>query len=106
MDFKSMAVAASMALAACSPVQDASEDEALRKLNPDPKRTYLITMRIEGAPGPFAVVEGVAHYEVENRECGRYLKIAGTFPDMTSSETFEMVRLSRARPDSPCTTRR
>ncbi|KAF1718811.1 hypothetical protein CSC75_18085 [Pseudoxanthomonas wuyuanensis] len=100
MDFKSMAVAASMALAACAPVQDSpgsgeqSEEEPLRKINPNPKRAYVITMKIEGAPGPFAVVEGVAHYEVENRECGRYLKFAGTFPRMTSSETFEMTRIS------------
>ena len=100
MDFKSMAAAASMALAACAPVQDSSasveegKHKPLRRLNPNPKRAYLITMRIEGAPGPFAVLEGVAHYEVENLECGRYLKFAGTFPGMGSSETFEMSRIS------------
>lgn len=100
MGFKSMTVAASLALAACVPAQegslpvDRSEDAPLRKLNPQPERAYLIRMKMEGAPGPFAVVEGVAHYEVENRECGRYLKVAGTFPRMTSSETFEMTRVS------------
>lgn len=100
MDFKSMAVAASVALAACAPVHDSSasveegKHKPLRKLNPNPKRAYLITMRVEGAPGPFAVLEGVAHYEVENIECGRYLKFAGTFPGMGSSETFDMSRIS------------
>ena len=90
MDFKSMAVMASMALAACTPVQDAStsaegrEGEPLRKLNPNPERAYVITMKIEGAPGPFAVVRGSAQYDVENApECGRYLKFAGVHPGMT-----------------------
>ncbi|SOD56778.1 hypothetical protein SAMN06296416_1114 [Pseudoxanthomonas wuyuanensis] len=100
MDLRAMAVAASVALAACAPVQDSpgsdekADEKPLRKLNPNPQRAYTVTMKIEGAPGPFAVVEGVAHYEVENRECGRYLKFAGTFPRMTSSETFEMTRIS------------
>ncbi len=100
MGFKSMAMAASMALAACVPTQEGSppvetdEDAPLRKLNPQPKRAYLITMKIEGAPGPFAVVRGVAQYDVENAECGRYLKIAGVFPSMTSMEAFPLTRIS------------
>lgn len=101
MDFKSMAVAASMALAACAPVQDSSssveegEDRPLRKLNPAPKRAYTITMTIENAPGPFAVVRGSAQYDVENApECGRYLKFAGVHPGMTSMETFSLTQVS------------
>lgn len=101
MDFKCMAVAASMALAACAPVQDSSasveegEDKPLRKLNPNPERAYVITMKIEGAPGPFAMIEGVAQYDVENApECGRYLKFAGVHPGMTSMESFPLTRVS------------
>lgn len=101
MDFKSMVVAASMALAACAPVQDSStsveegEDRPLRKLNPAPKRAYTITMTIENAPGPFAVVRGSAQYDVENApECGRYLKFAGVHPGMTSMETFPLTQVS------------
>ncbi|WP_299342411.1 hypothetical protein [uncultured Pseudoxanthomonas sp.] len=101
MDLKCMAVAASMALAACAPAQDTStsaeggEDKPLRKLNPNPKQAYVITMKVEGAPGPFAVVRGVAQYDVENApECGRYLKFAGVYPDMTSMESFPLTRVS------------
>lgn len=71
------------------------EDKPLRKLNPNPKRAYVITMKVEGAPGPFAVVRGVAQYDVENApECGRYLKFAGVYPDMTSMESFPLTRVS------------
>ena len=101
MDFKSMAVAASIALAACAPAQDASTSaegrggEPLRKLNPNPERAYVITMKIEGAPGPFAVVRGSAQYDVENApECGRYLKFAGVHPGMTSMENFPLTQIS------------
>lgn len=101
MDLKCMAVAASMALAACAPAQDTStsaeggEDKPLRKLNPNPERAYVITMKIEGAPGPFAVVRGSAQYDVENApECGRYLKFAGVHPGMTSMENFPLTQIS------------
>lgn len=101
MDLRAMAVAASVALAACAPVQDSpgsdekADEKPLRKLNPNPQRAYTVTMKIEGAPGPFAVVDGVAQYDVENApECGRYLKFAGVHPDMTSMETFPLTKLS------------
>lgn len=101
MDFKPMAIAAGMALAACAPVQDSStsvekgEDKPFHKLNPNPRRAYVITMKIEGAPGPFAVVRGSAQYDVENApECGRYLSFAGVHPGMTSMEHFPLARVS------------
>lgn len=102
MDFKSMAVAASMALAACAPAQDStsverSEDKSLRKLNPGPKRAYSITMTIENAPGPFAVVRGSAQYDVENHvECGRYVEFPGVYLSMTSLEDFPLTKVSDA----------
>ncbi|MGH6752360.1 MAG: hypothetical protein ACREO0_16040 [Pseudoxanthomonas sp.] len=108
MKLSQMAVAASIALAACSPVDESSRaeqskgvseardaDKPLRKFNPNPKRAYTITMTIQDAPGPFAAIEGVAQYDVENApECGRYLESAGLFPDMTSMETFPLTKVS------------
>lgn len=37
--------------------------------NPAPKEAYTITMTLNGAPGPFAVMKGLAQYDVVNREC-------------------------------------
>lgn len=103
MDFKSMAAAASMALAACAPVQDFStsveegKDKPLRKLNRNPKRAYTISMTIENAPGPFAVVRGSAQYDVENHvECGRYVEFSGVHLSMTSLEDFPLTKVSDA----------
>lgn len=70
-------------------------EEPLRKLNPQPKRAYTITMTLADAPGPFASVEGVAHYSVTNSaECGRKIPIAGAFPSISTSELFTLTRVS------------
>ncbi|ALN63395.1 hypothetical protein GLA29479_2529 [Lysobacter antibioticus] len=37
--------------------------EAKYKRNPAPKQPYQIVLKIEGAPGPFAKIEGFASYE-------------------------------------------
>lgn len=37
--------------------------------NPAPKQAYRIRMRIDGAPGPFAEMRGLAQYDVANQEC-------------------------------------
>lgn len=82
MDFKPMAVAAGMALAACTPMENPSHDEQsphaavsrkddspmqARKfrLNPNPKQRYDITMSIKDAPGPFEYVRFAASYEAK-----------------------------------------
>jgi hypothetical protein len=41
------------------------------KERPDPQRAYRIVMTIGNAPGPFAMIEGSAQYDVVNHnECG------------------------------------
>ncbi len=41
------------------------------KERPDPQRAYRIVMTIDNAPGPFAMIEGSAQYDViNNNECG------------------------------------
>ena len=41
------------------------------KERPDPQRAYRIVMTIDNAPGPFAMIEGSAQYDVINHnECG------------------------------------
>lgn len=70
-------------------------EEPLRKLNPQPKRAYTITMTLADAPGPFASIEGTAQYTVANSaECGRKIPIAGVFPRITSNEPFTLTRIS------------
>jgi hypothetical protein len=105
MDFKSIIIAASMALAACAPVQDSpgsdekAEEKPLHKLNPNPKRGYLITMKIEGAPGPFAVVRGVAQYNIVNSDqCGERLEFSGVVRARGPIiENYQLVQVSDDR---------
>lgn len=71
------------------------EGGPLRKINPAPKRGYVITMTLKDAPGPFASIEGVAQYDVENSaECGKKLPVAGAFPRISTSEPFKLIRVS------------
>lgn len=82
MDMKSIAVAASLALAACAPTQGPShegrsphaaeprkDDSPMQaskfRLNPNPRQRYDITMSIRDAPGPFEYVRFGASYEAE-----------------------------------------
>jgi len=71
------------------------EGEPVRKLNPAPKRAYVITMTLKDAPGPFSSVEGIAQYTVENSaECGKRIPMAGAFPRISTSEPFNLTRVS------------
>ncbi|HEL3159575.1 TPA: hypothetical protein UMF67_003334 [Stenotrophomonas maltophilia] len=85
-----------LALAACSPYADAERDVAaggrgLAKLNPAPKQAYELVLTLKDAPGPFAVVEGVAQYDVSNyADCGRILPATGTAGRITSQEPVEL----------------
>lgn len=54
--------------AAHSPASAATDPMAEFR-NPKPKQAYRITMTITGAPGPFAWMRPIAHYDVTNREC-------------------------------------
>jgi hypothetical protein len=58
------------------------EDEAPTveiKEHPQPKLAYQLTMVIENAPGPFAMIEGSAQYDVSNyKTCGERNPVSGT----------------------------
>lgn len=87
-----LAVLALVLLAACSPYADAERDVAaggrgLAKLNPAPKQAYELVLTLKDAPGPFAVVEGVAQYDASNyADCGRIVPATGTAGRITSQE--------------------
>nr|WP_298126701.1 hypothetical protein [uncultured Pseudoxanthomonas sp.] len=102
---RSLLPAALLSVSACSQGQDMNtttdtpieEGEPLRKLNPAPKRGYVITMTLKDAPGPFASIEGVAQYTVENSsECGKKIPIAGVFPRISTNEPFVLTRVSES----------
>lgn len=72
-------LAFTLALAACSPtgidMTNATHASAARegagefKRNPQPKRPYRLTVRIDNAPGPFAQLVALAQFDVVNKEC-------------------------------------
>lgn len=93
-----LALIALLPLAACSPYADAERDVAtggrgLARLHPAPKQAYELVLTVKDAPGPFAVVEGVAQYDVSNYEdCGRVIWSTGTASRITSQEPVELRR--------------
>lgn len=95
-----LALLALVPLAACSPYADAERDVAaggrgLAKLNPAPKQAYELVLTLKDAPGPFAIVEGVAQYDVSNYEdCGRIIWSTGTASRITSQEPVELRKVS------------
>lgn len=95
-----LALLALVPLAACSPYADAERDVAaggrgLAKLNPAPKQAYELVLTLKDAPGPFAIVEGVAQYDVSNYEdCGRILPATGTAGRITSQEPVTLHKVS------------
>ncbi|PZS81729.1 hypothetical protein A7X84_12310 [Stenotrophomonas maltophilia] len=95
-----LALLALVPLAACSPYADAERDVAaggrgLAKLNPAPKQAYELVLTLKDAPGPFAVAEGVAQYDVSNYEdCGRVLPATGTAGRITSQEPVTLHKVS------------
>lgn len=48
-----------------------TQDSPRYRKNPQPKQAYRITMTIENAPGPFASMRALAHYDVVNTQCLR-----------------------------------
>lgn len=48
----------------------ATADDGINQYrNPQPRQALRITMTISDAPGPFAWIRPIAHYDVTNREC-------------------------------------
>jgi hypothetical protein len=67
----------------------ANGGRGLAKLNPAPRKAYELTLRLKDAPGPFAVVSGVAQYDVVNEDqCGHVEPATGTASRITSQEGF------------------
>ncbi|MDH0019130.1 MULTISPECIES: hypothetical protein [unclassified Stenotrophomonas] len=91
-----LALLALIPLAACSPYADAERDVAaggrgLAKLNPSPQQGYELVLTLKDAPGPFAVVEGVAQYDARNyAACGRIVPATGTAGRITSQEPIAL----------------
>lgn len=85
-----------LALTACSPYADAERDVAaggrgLAKLNPSPQQGYELVLTLKDAPGPFAVVEGVAQYDARNyAACGQIVPATGTAGRITSQEPIAL----------------
>ena len=83
-------LAAALLLPGCqnpgTPSMSTSNYDTMIKEVPNPKQAYRIEMRIENAPGPFALVEGAAQYDVQNyEECGEINRVAGTISRITVS---------------------
>ncbi len=75
-----------------------TEPDITIKQRPDPQKTYRIEMTIENAPGPFAVVEGVAHYSVSNHfECGHIDPVPGVASRITTSPPIVWTPLGDGR---------
>lgn len=91
-----LALLALIPLAACSPYADAERDVAaggrgLAKLNPSPQQGYELVLTLKDAPGPFAVVEGVAQYDARNyAACGRIVPATDTAGRITSQEPIAL----------------
>lgn len=76
-------------------LQPVVQERGLAKLNPQPKRGYEVVLTIEDAPGPFALVEGRAQYDVTNEnECGHINATSGTAERITSIEPFTLTKVS------------
>ncbi|HIE0125478.1 hypothetical protein [Stenotrophomonas maltophilia] len=94
-----LALLALLPLAACSPYADAERDvdaggRGLAKLNPAPKQAYELVLTLKDAPGPFAIVEGVAQYDASNyADCGRILPATGTAGRITSQEPVTLRKI-------------
>ncbi len=67
----------------------------LAKLNPSPRKAYELVLRLKDAPGDFAVVEGVAQYDVSNEDqCGHIEPATGTAARITSQEPVELRKVA------------
>ncbi|MFV7456347.1 hypothetical protein ACNPMX_16320 [Stenotrophomonas maltophilia] len=94
-------------LTACNPETAMNQERAaaeadvaqggrgLAKLNPSPRKAYELVLRLKDAPGEFAVVEGVAQYDVTNEDqCGHIEPATGTAARITSQEPVELRKVA------------
>ncbi len=68
-----LAAACTLSLSACQNPDIPQTNKPIIAINerPDPQQAYRIVMTIDNAPGPFAMIEGSAQYDVVNHnECG------------------------------------
>lgn len=73
----------------------ANGGRGLAKLNPSPRKAVEVTLKIHNAPGPFAVVEGGAQYDVTNEDqCGHIEPATGTGSRITSQENVVLRKVS------------
>ncbi|WP_312708210.1 hypothetical protein [Stenotrophomonas sp.] len=67
----------------------------LAKLNPTPRKAYELVLRLANPPGDFAVVEGVAQYDVTNEDqCGYIEPETGTPARITSQEPVTLRKVA------------
>lgn len=67
----------------------------LAKLNPAPRQAYEFVLKIDDAPGPFAMVKGSAQYDVINeQECGRIVPATARAGRITSKEEVKLQKVS------------
>jgi hypothetical protein len=66
-----------------------------RRLNPAPQVAHGIRIVLKDVPGPFAIVEAAAQYDVANAaECGEPQPLSGAIPRISSTETVELAQRS------------
>ncbi|QQQ00634.1 hypothetical protein [Lysobacter enzymogenes] len=82
--------ATALGLSACS---NAVKDPKYER-NPDPKRKYVVTAKVDGAPGPFRdAVAGVQYRIGPDRACMPPAEpISGTFPTQSRAQVEAKVR--------------
>lgn len=69
-----------------------------RQLNPDPQRSYAISVVVAAPPGPFAAVSGVAQYDVSNAgACAKGHPVVGNIPVLTENVPFELSKVSETQ---------
>jgi len=87
-----LAVVAAIALGLCA-CSNAVKDPKYER-NPDPKRKYVVTAKVEGAPGPFRVATASVQYVIgPTQECMPPAEpISGTFPTPDRENLASQVR--------------
>lgn len=66
------------------------------KLNPQPKMRHEITLTIDGAPGPFDVIEGRVFYKVTDSRCVPIVYENGSFFTLGEQVPFALRRISNS----------
>ena len=84
MSLPTLGLIAALSLSGCYPgtvfMENEDEEPTIEiKEHPQPGQAYQLTMVIENAPGPFAMVEGSVQYNVANHlQCGQRNPASGT----------------------------